>query len=878
MIPLLLGLLTLLAPARAGSQAMQIQVAVAADLEAALPAEEAIASTLGRAFQEHYGRFVDPAARATVSLERAGGGIGVLTEITSGSSRRSLRSTVPMDSPGVIVPVIAGDLAFLQLSLKFFSGIALGPPPALAAALRTDILGQLTGWTRDELEPVGLAGTADGVVICFPHRWLTLGPSFSLLTRTMQDLEAQGSGPERLLLSGIAAGKAGELYLLSERQSKIARMSPSLGTRRLIDAPGLSALGGTGIDGGVAVLSGKQGAAGLSLFTSSGSRTIPLGAEYASAAAADAENDLWVWDAAERRIRIVSPRGREIHSIKPLFPASAMELPQQMVVLDDDSFLLGGSGEVWKFDSAGIPSWRLTRTGGRPGERLPASFLLAHVGSGDSFVLLDLPSRRLLQFVGSKALDDPDSMPSLLARLDTRKTQDLQEGSARASEAGLCLVALQLAGELVHQGGPAEIRDSALTSLMREEAFLSESSADALAARLVYDQAEKALRRAVELTRVLVTRDPDDADEAARLHSLLDKLQGVHDAVVHETDLEVSAGQPRFQSADGWHDTLVLPVSVRNGGSAPMEGIRIEIAVPGISLSPAAASPGSLQPGALSRAEIRLDIAAIAAGERQRPPGTARALLGWRSGDTATEKALTIPFPGNDGEAGGRTDIPARSTARDLFDFLAFSAQPGDPLIMESVEPYLTGAAGNGDRLAALFGILDDLDALRALAAAQRTRSPGVQPEDPRLSARDTLRTLGSDDRGWVSLILSLSAALDVPEGLLVWPDSAFALVETDIPLPDALAAEPALAPYGLVLKKLSRDGRLCLPISAGEASAPGQHGAGSGRRAAAVPHPGPGRRHSPVARSGGARRARRAGAALPAPPLAPVYPVAAFA
>ena len=152
------------------------------------------------------------------------------------------------------------------------------------------------------------------------------------------------------------------------------------------------------------MLSDSNAGAAITLISLSAPRhaSIPVDASYASAFSTDREGNLWVWDAGERRIRILTQEGREVYSIRPLFPASTMQLPQQLDVYDDGSFLLGGSGEVWKFANTGIPLWRLTRIPGRPSELLPAAFSLAANGTDGSFTLLDAPSRRLLSFAPAR--------------------------------------------------------------------------------------------------------------------------------------------------------------------------------------------------------------------------------------------------------------------------------------------------------------------------------------------------------------------------------------------------------------------------------------------------------------------------------------------
>ena len=108
-----------------------------------------------------------------------------------------------------------------------------------------------------------------------------------------------------------------------------------------------------------------------------------------------------------------------------------MQVPQQIEAYADGSFLLGGSGEVWKFQNSGIPVWKLTRIPGRPAETLPALFALAANDTDGTFTILDGPSRRLLSFAPGPTPED-GSLGSLLSRMNRRNAPEVQEASALA--------------------------------------------------------------------------------------------------------------------------------------------------------------------------------------------------------------------------------------------------------------------------------------------------------------------------------------------------------------------------------------------------------------------------------------------------------------
>ena len=412
----LVALLLLLGAGGAGGETLRVSIAVEPGAASEVPGFPGLQGGLQRLFNGEFGSRVtleaSPAASAPAAdapLEAAarvvlgfnGAVVTVSTDLARSRATLSLVSTVPTRSPASLLATMAGDLAFLYFSSRGFSTLPLSPPPALAASLSIDSLRSLTGWNAEDLEPVGLAAFGDEVTLCFPHRYLTLGPLFRISPSTIRDLDGQGVGREPLQLSGLVSAEGDRLFLLSESAGRIAVVNPRLGSRQVVDAPGLSGLAARLLEGRtVAALTGSPGRPGVRLYTVDGgpTRSLDAGASYVSAFDRDGEGNLWAWDAGERRVRVLTPEGREVFSVKPLFSAATMQLPQQLAVFDDGSFLLGGSAEVWKFQGSGIPVWKLTRIPGRPAERLPSSFDMGINRATGSITILDSPSRRLLAF------------------------------------------------------------------------------------------------------------------------------------------------------------------------------------------------------------------------------------------------------------------------------------------------------------------------------------------------------------------------------------------------------------------------------------------------------------------------------------------------
>jgi hypothetical protein len=795
---LLLALLLLGSSPAVGAERLAVQLSVAADTVTTAPEAAALEAGVTSLFARQYGRFAEisfgegaedasGAAAAQVTVQLRDGALVVSTTLTGKGEARTLDSVVPAGAPASLVATMTGDLAFLLFSPGGFSAFPLSPPPRLAGILSVDALQALTGWDSAELDPIGLAGFGDELTVCFPHRYLTLGPLFRLTASTLVDLNNQASGPEPLQLSGVARD-GDQRLLLCEAQGKVASVDARAGTRRLLTVPGISALPARALAAGNLAFLSDAPAAALTIVSLDTPRRwqVRVRASYASAFCPDAEGNLWVWDAGERRIRVLTPGGREVYSVRPLFPASTMQLPQQVEVYADGSFLLGGSGEVWKFENSGIPVWRLTRVPGATAELLPAGFALAAGGADGAFTLLDGPSRRLLSFAPAA---DEDTLGSLLSRMSTRSTADVREASRLARADGLYLVALQLGELLVRRGAEEEERAAARAALLLQKTRLYADLGESLVRDLRYDRAEGAFLRAAESARELAAEAPEEPEAARLLQQAASRQQEVHAALGRQAEApRIFTPRASVQTAGTCERLLVARLQVRNDGPVALERVSLRLSVPAVAPAPAQATIESLAPREQREISIRLGLRESAV-----PPAAGRVLaagllVSFKRG--IEEVSVPAAFSLSVGETGPFAADP-----------LLCRALPGDPLIAGLKDDLLSG---RHDGLTALAGILDGM-------GAYRDRAAGADPEP---SLRATLRSLSADEKEWTLLTISAAAAVGLPAGLIRWPDRAVALVDTGIPLSQAFEALPALERWAAPLGALSRGGSLCVPLS----------------------------------------------------------------
>ena len=813
---ILVVLLLLLSPGTTHAETLHLSVSAAPEAASQLPGMPGLQAGIQRLFSAEFGVFAslafdegqsrpasEPSAR--LLLAAAGNAISVSTDFTRAGATRSLVSTVPTGSPSSLLATIAGDLSFLYFSSRGFSTLPLSPPPALVALLSTDTLGTFTGWNSDELEPVGLASSGGEVTICFPHRYLTLGPLFRISLSTIRDINAQTAGREPLQLSGVIRGRGDELLLLSERSARVALVDPRLGTRSLVEAPGLSALPARLIGTRtVAALHGKLGEPGVRLFPLDGGspRTVRVAASYVPAFDLDREGNLWTWDAGERRIRIITPRGREVFSVRPLFGASTMPLPQQLAVFDDGSFLLSGSAEVWKFQGSGVPVWRLARIPGRPGESLPSSFDLAVNSTDGSFTILDAQSKRLLSFSTSPA-GAAARLGTLFARLDSRKRGDLQELSAFARAGGLGLMALQFGDLLVRAGGPDAELEAARAALLREKAAAYADLADGMTRDLLYGRADGAWLRSAETLRELAAESPEDDSAAGTLQTVVARRREVREALSGTNVIQAVSSRVLVEHPGPCASTLTLEVTLRNSSSQSVHDVRIHAGLPPVVQTPAMEVIDEILPS--KQRLVRIAMGAPSDAATPRGTVSVSGLVTYERGQEGVSQSLSF----------SATFVPVGPPGSRAED-LACRAVRQDTLAASLPDSLVGGARPTQEQpLIDLAGVLDALGSARSTGAGES--SPVVPPqagESPSPSMRNLLRTLSPEESEWTVVTASIAASLGMQSAVVTVGERPFAVVDTGIPFFSALAAIADLARFKDTLAALSPAGTLWIPLS----------------------------------------------------------------
>jgi hypothetical protein len=592
----------------------------------------------------------EESSRPAVLLSVREEGSGFLVQVTylSEDGRRfNGRSRVFSPSIDSLVPSLAAEMLALWTQVRGFPPVEL-PSPRLAALLELSALAALDGGPGPESEPLDCAAGPLGPILLFSDRTLSLGRRFELIAESGRDLALRPLLPNGFIPSHVAADSWGEALVYGE--GAVFRYEPGAATPRRapIAELGVQDFAGLG-GGGFAVLTPGRLAVGTQRDGELRWTETHLPSPFYISAAGDSRGALWLYDLAERKIRIITisadGRFRELSSIKPLVSPEELSFPQLLRVFPDGGFVLGGSGRLWRFDSAGWPLWRLEQFGAGVRQSLPAFYRIA-VDGARAFYLLDPLSGRLLRFVdledgpadggadgiarhgaGGPTLrfaEPPEAADLELAGLFRRWTEvpALQAADDRNSQEralldlletcldrGLLLMARSLlpgtvsderaAGEETAAGdsgagGRAEVVGTAAGSgeapmnalelsraLREKQARLLDELGRRYEEQLLLPVAEEAYNNALRILRALRAADPVDPDYPVQIRELERRRNDVRGILIQEPALELLP--PTLGgAASGGEGGSTLTLQLRNVTGQPLRDLRFRVRVPGL--------------------------------------------------------------------------------------------------------------------------------------------------------------------------------------------------------------------------------------------------------------------------------------------------------
>jgi hypothetical protein len=537
------------------------------------------------------------AGELAAQLEVAITATGFRTRVALAASGRELeaRTSIYGHQDSALVTALAGDLFFLWVQAGGFALQPARPAPPLGARLALDSLRLLPGRETESREPLDCAASAEGPVLLYSDRPLALSRNLDLRPATAGDLLLRapippGFRPDRLWLDPL-----GRPVLFSaatgQTLSYLEGLPPELretGLRQPVQAALLPR-------GGLAVVASGR----ISRVRRRGGEIrreqLPLPGGFYGAVEGDPEGRLWVLDLVERRVRILDERGREVRCLKPALDPSLLPFPQVFLPLPDGSLLLGGAGELWRFDRWGVPLWRMQSVFTGLREALPAYFRVAlappeagaeqrgvgapgPAAAACTLYLLDPMGRRLFRFddagpavPGAPAAElgpEPGSqLPALLALLEAGEVSS-GEVAQYALDEGLPLLA-QTFQQAAPPAWAARLARLAKVRLLRGLVEL----ADRAEIQLRLPEADAALREAARLANELRAVEPEEPSYARDLPGLIARRTRLREELLEPGPQGLLAAlEP---AAAGGDRQAVL--SLRNTSSFPAESVGVQL-------------------------------------------------------------------------------------------------------------------------------------------------------------------------------------------------------------------------------------------------------------------------------------------------------------
>ena len=550
-----------------------------------------------------------------------------------GGRRLEARASVPGHRAGGLLEALAGDLFFLWAQAGGFALEPARPAPLLTSLLALDSLRLLPGWRPEASEALDCAALPSGPVLLFSDRLLALDELLNAGPAAARDLFLrepfpQGYRPDRIWLTPL-----GEPLLYSAATGETLAYSPGAGpdrretgVRQPVHAAALPR-------GGLVLLAGGRVTRSLWRGGTLVKESLPLPGGFYGAVEGDAEGNLWLLDLVEKRVRILDPRGSELGSVKPVMDPARLPFPQVFLPLPDGSLLLGGAGELWRFDRFGLPLWRMSRVFTGVSEGLPAFFRVAAAGS--ALYLLDPIGRRLYRFAET-GTEPTGELAGLLEKVQTGAA-GLGELVQFALDRGLFLLA--------HGFFKGDLPDASRVEAERLARLVKAGLARALRAlaeeyesELALPEAEAALREAARLLGELRARDPVESSYARELSEVTSRRNRLRDELLAPADSSLQAEL----GAAGTAEQLVL--TLRNASTQVAGSVSVQARWVGFPAGTNVEWMEPIRPGYAASLPLSPPQAPALAGREEDVRLSLAVLVRWERGGRSGQRYLRATF------------------------------------------------------------------------------------------------------------------------------------------------------------------------------------------------------------------------------------------
>jgi hypothetical protein len=543
---------------------------------------------------------------------------------------------------------------------------------------------------------------------------------------------------------------------------------------------------------------------------------------YINAAAAAPDGSLWFYDQLMKGIRIYTMEGTPVDSLLPLVDLANPLAPTSMAVGPDGSFVLLSYGQLAKFRRDGSLAWRITSFEGSEQPALPSNGAVAVDWARGLLYVADMSGRRIV-----KLLDrDYCREKGIANELETRvialrgapasgEVAALAE-TAKLYEAGGSTLMAKLYWQRVQDADPGNAAAAArLIAIDVEELKRAARELDAKAratlASIGIESARPVSVQAIQKYELILSKAPGDEETRAAMEALKKLFNAAApgaapDASISITDVRLAN---LFPSLMQWYAAHPAgSVTLKNGGGAAVEKLRVSLFIPGFMDFPRESAP----------------LARLAAGQSatlELSPLFNAAVLGLQE-DMATAAQVTVTFVSDGKEqslARAAVTTIYRNTALSWDDTRKISSYitPNETTISGFAARALTAADATG-RITLPKKILQAMRICDALGVYGITYVE--DPDSPFSRAlgkaevvdtvrfpRVTLYNRTGDCDDTTALLASLLESVGVRTAVLTTPGHIFLAFDTGQP--------PGNAPYisNDALEVLSREGSCWIPV-----------------------------------------------------------------
>ncbi len=485
---------------------------------------EQTASILGR----DYGNYLqiterqhpDYSASFTVYSDETQSVISI--ELTQNSSRKEKSTSLPLSLSYDTPRYLAGSLFFLWSSFHSYLEELVSEPPRYVDSLRTEYLSDtLVPEMNTPLIPMDLTVTSSGnFIAAFSLVTAEIDRQFRVVNQPGRSLYESGNYTSA---GGVTATPEGTVFLKPSMGRYLYKVSRTDGTVSKVRA-GIDLYGPfTALrDGSVIILDTQKKKAyriaerkkrELELYTSPYS--------YIAALKTGPEGNIWIYDLAEKRIRIHSPEGEIIDSIVPVINTETGSSPVDFSVYDDGRFIvLYSTGTLAEFTREGIPIWRAE---GYETPLGPESFPVAGKVTADSasgtIMIADTMGQRLIKFMEDYASTSPEDKIVELNSTGDDPAETAVKKALIYERLGSLETARQLWEDALEAGFNEE---EAYTAMDRIEIEIIRASINrmkkktlSVASKIGHESARQYYSRTIQLYEEILSLDPgrDDVRE-----------------------------------------------------------------------------------------------------------------------------------------------------------------------------------------------------------------------------------------------------------------------------------------------------------------------------------------------------------------------------